>query len=140
MGGSLRAPPSSLDELRRAPPAAPPIDLRLGLDATLRPEWRGPVRTELPPDLWRPPSALPPRDIQQEIIQGLSRLLGEALHADELAGAIGHAAGRLGFDEADVTRRLRDLAQSGGEAAIRAALRKLIESLAGPPTPGPGTP
>lgn len=123
------------------PSNAPKIDLHL------RPRFRpplggaGPLRPERPslsPNFWNlPPMRQPP---SRDFLNQLSRWLTGELGRRDIARMAGRIAGGLGMNEAKVQKKLDDAMVSGGEAGLKAALRALIEAIAGSPTSRPRSP
>ena len=90
-----------------------------------------------PPFSWLPTPQRPP---DPALVPQLSEWLNRSLHTDDVARLGGDLAGHLGLDASDVDKELRKAFQSGGEAAVKAALKAIIDWVAGAlrtPAPGP---
>ena len=89
-----------------------------------------PTRPTLPPDFWVLNS---PHPVPRDLLNELSRAITGPLGREQIAGLAAHIASGLGFDETQTRHKLDDALINGGEAALREALRALIQAIVGPP-------
>lgn len=107
-----------------------PPNLRVplpNLPPTTRPQ-------QLPPEFWR---SLPPVPPSESRIRQVSRWLTGRLGRRDLARVAGDIASVFGLNRDRVRSQLDDAMISGGEAAVKALIRAMIEAVAGPPTSRP---